>query len=340
MIWQKFTNLDIRFKYTLFILAMCFLPLLSELDIIEYSALSVWAYIIVFSVVAIGLNVLLGFSGLISLSTAGFVGFGAYGVVYFSNTWGLGFFGGTLVTLLIAAAIGALIGLFSLKVEGIYLAIATLFVGEILLQIFKKVTWFSGGFSGVRFHYPEFNLGFTTIELSRNFTFIFILLILLLIMVGTYNLTQSRTGRALMAMSRSEHAAQAMGISLMKYRLTAFIYATVLASLGGVLYVSFFRFVDPTGWNLNLSLQIIAMVVVGGFKSIFGTVIGVYIIYGIPQFFLKEFFASASGFSYIFSGVLIILVVMFYPYGAVYIRHDIKKLYTKLKTAREGDTDE
>ena len=134
-----------------------------------------------------------------------------------------------------------------------------------------------------------------------------------------------------MAMSRSEHAAQAMGISLLKYRLVAFISATLFATLAGVLYVSFFRYVEPTAWNLNLSLLIIAMVVVGGFKSIFGTFIGAFIIYGVPNLWLKEFFQSVSGLSYIFSGILIIVVIMFYPYGAVYIWYDMKKLYYKLK---------
>ncbi len=138
-----------------------------------------------------------------------------------------------------------------------------------------------------------------------------------------------------MAMSRSEHAAQAMGISVLKYRLVAFISATIFASLGGILHVSFFKFIEPTQWNLNLSLVFIAIVVVGGFKSIFGTFIGAFIIYGVPNFFLKEIFSKATAFSYIFSGVLIIVVIMFYSHGAVYIGHDIKRLYYKLKYGKK-----
>lgn len=318
-------------RYILFGAILCLAPLLIELDIMEYSTLSVIAILLIYTIVALGLNLLLGFSGLISLGTAGFVGFGAYGIVFFSNEFNLSFFAATIITLIIAGLIGALIGLFSLKVEGIYLAIATLFIGEIFLQIFRQVTWFTGGFSGQRFHYPEFNLLFTTIELDRNLTYLFLVIMLILIMILMYNLVNSRTGRALMAMSRSEHSAQAMGISLLKYRLIAFVTATIFATLGGVLYVSFFKFVEPTGWNLNLSLLIIAMVVVGGFKSIFGAFLGAFIIYGLPTLWLKELFGDIPGFSYVFSGVLIIVVIMFYPYGVTYVYEDAKKLYYKLK---------
>ncbi|MCK5219143.1 branched-chain amino acid ABC transporter permease [bacterium] len=318
-------------RYVLFGLSLCIAPLLIKYEIMEYSTLSVIATILIYAIVALGLNLLLGFSGLISLGTAGFVGFGAYGIVYFSNEFELTFFAATIITLIIAGLIGALIGLFSLKVEGIYLAIATLFIGEIFLQIFRQVTWFTGGFSGQRFHYPQFNFIFKIYEMDRNITYIFLVVMLVLTMIIIYNIVNSRTGRALMAMSRSEHAAQAMGISLLKYRLVAFISATLFATLAGVLYVSFFRYVEPTAWNLNLSLLIIAMVVVGGFKSIFGTFIGAFIIYGVPNLWLKEFFQSVSGLSYIFSGILIIVVIMFYPYGAVYIWYDMKKLYYKLK---------
>jgi len=319
------------FRFVLFGIFLCLAPLLIKLDLMEYSTLSVIALLIVYTIVALGLNLLLGFSGLISLCTAGFVGFGAYGIVYFSNTFELSFFVATIITLIIAGLIGALIGLFSLKVEGIYLAIATLFIGEIFLQIFRQVTWFTGGFSGQRFHYPQFNIIFRTIELDRNITYFFLVIMMVLTMIVIYNIVNSRTGRALMAMSRSEHAAQAMGISLLKYRLVAFIAATLFATLAGILYVSFFRYVEPTGWNLNLSLLIIAMVVVGGFKSIFGTFIGAFIIYGVPNLWLKEFFQATAGFSYIFSGILIIVVIMYYPHGAVYIWYDMKKLYYKIK---------
>jgi branched-chain amino acid transport system permease protein len=262
------------------------------------------------------------------------MGLGAYIFVFFSNNIYDGFFVATIVTIIITAGIGALIGLLSVRVEGIYLAIGTLFIGEIFLQVFKSVDWFTGGYSGAKIHHIQFNLIVTEITLSRNMTYVFSVFVLVLVMIAIYNLINSRTGRALMAMSRSEHAAQAMGVSIIKYRLIAFITATVLATIGGILYVSYYKYVGPDGWNLSLSLIIIAMVVVGGFKSIFGTALGAFIIYAIPELYLKDLFSSNPQFSAIFAGILIIVVIMFYPHGAIYLGVDIKKLYHKFKNRK------
>ncbi|GEM_PF-105148 len=321
------TNYPARF--ILFGVILSLLPIFSEIGVLQNSTVRLIGYVIIFTVVALGLNLLLGFSGLVSLGTAGFMGFGAYMFVFISTNVFDGFLVAMLLTLVIAGLLGAVIGLLSLKVEGIYLAIATLFIGEIFLQIFRNVDWFTGGFSGMRHHHPTFNLLFTEITLTRNWTYVLMVLIMVVVMIMMYHLVHSRTGRALMAMSRSEHAAQAMGVSILKYRLIAFIFATVLATLGGVLYISYFRFVDPSPWNLNRSLFIIAMVVVGGFKSIFGTALGAFIIHGIPELYLKDIFSGNPEFSYIFAGILIIVVIMFYPNGAIYVGYDVKKLYYK-----------
>ncbi len=415
--------------YLIFGLLLLAIPFLQEQGYIQFYTMGVFGMIIIYTIVALGLNLLLGYSGLISLGTAGFIGFGAYGLPFFSNLLGLNFTGALIVTLLLSALIGALIGLFSLKVEGVYLAIATLFVGEIFLEIFRNVEWFTNGFSGVKFHYPHvillfFQLRITVTsfillvlsalivialgyigfkkyknkqkskiekkenritkiksrllsifkialiilglmlvlqivlgeplltfvqsgnsitttgfrgylkleEFDRNQTFRFISLILIASMFIIYNIVNSRTGRALMAMSRSEHAAQSMGISLMKYRLVAFITATVFATLAGTLYVSWFTSAYPDSWTLGFSLILIAVVVVGGYKSIFGMFLGALIIHGIPTFYLKEAFADINGLPFIFTGVLIIVVILFYPYGAIYLRHDIKRLYRYLKS--------
>lgn len=319
---------SIGLRYIIFGLILLFIPRLVENDVLEYSSLTIYSNILVYAAVALGINLLLGFSGLISLGTAGFVGLGAYSLIYFNQTIGLPFELAILITLLLAALIGAFIGLLSLKIEGIYLAIATLFVGEIFGQMFQQFTWFTNGPSGVRL--SDYPLLFGKIQLERGSTFIFLVVILIILMIILLNIIHSKTGRALMAMSRSEHAAQAMGISLLKYRLIAFIIATIYAAMGGIMYASFFRFVEPTGWTLMMSLMVIAVVVVGGFKSLFGTVLGAFIIIGIPNLYLKDFFSKINGLAYIFSGLLIILVIMFYPNGTVFIWHDIKKGFNKL----------
>ena len=327
-----FSKISFTFKkypvisFVVFGLIIASIGFLPHTGIMRWGTMGVFAYIVIFSVVAMGLNILLGFSGLISLGTAGFVGAGALGLGVFINM-GLPFELAAILVLLIAGSMGALIGLFSLKVEGIYLAIATLFVGEILRQIYTQVEVFGG--QAIRIGAIRF-LGF--IELSminqtqRSFLFLIITIMMMLMMIIMHNIVKSKTGRALMAMSRSAHAAQAMGISLLKYRLTAFVLATLFATFGGIMYGLYYQNVPTTAWTLDLSLFVIAMVVVGGLKSIYGTFLGVFIIHGVPNLWLKDILGDIS---YIFSGVLIILVIIFYPYGFVYIGYDLKRLYFK-----------
>ena len=314
--------------FILFGIVIASIGFLPHTGLMRWGTMGVFAYIVIFSVVAMGLNLLLGFSGLISLGTAGFVGAGALGLGVFINM-GFPFEIAAILVLVIAGSIGALIGLFSLKVEGIYLAIATLFVGEILRQIYTQVEIFGGQairIGSIRF-FGFINLSMIN-QMQRSFLFLMITVFMVLMMIIMHNIVKSKTGRALMAMSRSQHAAQAMGISLIKYRLTAFVLATLFATFGGIMYGLYYQNVPTTAWTLDLSLFIIAMVVVGGLKSIFGTFLGVFIIHGIPNLWLKNYFGDIS---YIFSGILIILVIIFYPYGFVYIWYDLKRIYYKAK---------
>ncbi len=307
---------------------------LPHLGLMRFSTMSIFAYTGIYTVVALGMNILLGFSGLISLGTAGFIGAGALGMGVFLEM-GLPFELAALLVLVISGSLGALIGLFSLKVESIYLAIATLFIGEILRQIYTSVPIFGGEFIQIGavklFGFIELN---QILQQQRSVLYAIIILVLVAAMVLMHNLVKSRTGRALMAMSRSEHAAQAMGVSLLKYRLTAFITATVYATSGGILYALYFQNAPTRAWTLNISLLIIAMVVVGGFKSIIGTFLGAIIIYGLPNLLLKDLLGDIS---YVFSGALIIVVILFYPRGFVFVGQDIKKLFSRFKTkAGEG----
>jgi len=306
---------------------------LPHLGVMRFSTMSVFAYTAIYTVVALGMNILLGFSGLISLGSAGFIGAGALGVGVFLQM-GLPFELAALLTLVISGSIGALIGLFSLKVESIYLAIATLFIGEILRQIYTSVPIFGGEFISIGavklFGVIELNQIF---QGQRSVLYGIVVVVMFLMMVLMYNLVKSRTGRALMAMSRSSHAAQAMGVSLLKYRLTAFVTATLYATAGGILYALYFQNAPTRAWTLNISLLIIAMVVVGGFKSIAGTFLGAIIIYGLPNLLLKDLLGDIS---YVFSGGLIILVILFYPRGFIFVGHDIKRLFTRTKPL--GDT--
>ena len=150
-----------------------------------------------------------------------------------------------------------------------YLAIVTLGLSEIMIELFKNFDRFTGGVSGTTSRAIEmFGL-----RLTSNETLIIVVVFVVLAMVLTYNLINSPFGRALLSIKNNDSAAQAMGISVIKYRLIAFIVSTVYAVLGGILYMSYVKFSMGSTWGLAISLNILAAVVVGGSKSIWGCTI-------------------------------------------------------------------
>lgn len=318
-------------QFIIFGIALSLIPVMASMGIIKSSYITIIGGTLIYAIAALGFNILLGYSGLITLGTAGFMGLAAYISAYVTVDLKLPFEAALVLAIIIPTLIGILIGLVSLKIEGIYLAIATLCVSEILRKTFEEFEFLTNGFSGKSASYPEL-LGF--FKLNKTTTYYLIVLVLIIIMLLTYNMMNGQLGRALNAMRGSEAASQAMGVNLLKYRLVAFALATIYASVAGVLYVHFIRFSYPSTWTLKLSLDLMAMVVIGGLRSIYGTVLGAFIVFAVPDMFLKEI-PYFSQLSYVFNGVLIILVIMFYPNGLIYIGNDIKKLINKFKN--KGD---
>lgn len=323
-----------HFQFVLFGVILSLLPALASVGVLKSSYITIIGGTLIYAIAALGLNILLGYSGLISLGTAGFMGLAAYISAYLSVDKGLPFEVAIVLAIVIPTILGILVGLVSLKIEGLYLAIATLCVSEILRKSFDELEWFTNGFSGKKAGYPEL---FGVLTLDRTTTYYFIVVVLIIVMLITYNMMNGQLGRALNAMRGSEAASQAMGVNLLKYRLVAFALATIFASVAGVLYVHFIRFSYPSTWSLKLSLDFLAMIVIGGLRSIYGTVLGAFIVFAVPDLFLKQI-PYLGQLSYVFNGILIILVIMFYPHGLIYIGNDIKKLFNKFK--KKGDKHE
>jgi len=293
------------------------------------------AEIMIYTVVAIGLNILLGFSGLVSLATAAFIGFTTNLINVFMNEYGMAFFTASFITLIICGVAGLVVGVLSLKMRGIYLAIATLFVGHIMTEMFRAFDIFNRGFSQ-SIHNENLMVRFIGgFELSsyvrdhRIHLFTIVVVGLVIAYVIAYNIVKSPTGRSLMAISRSQHAALAMGISVRKYRLLAFVIATLFASFGGVLHAAYFQSTgSATRWGLGTSLMILAIVVVGGMKSLWGMFFGAIVLFGVPAFIFREV-PILSGFEDLLAGLLIIGVILFYPHGLARIGPDVKTWLAK-----------
>lgn len=293
----------------------------------------------IYTIVGLGFSILLGYGGLASLGTAGFVGLGAYMLGYFTNVQGYSIFLIILITVVFAIVLGTVVGFISLRIEGMYLAIITLAIAQIINEVFKNWMAFSNGPDGMILN-NRIVLFNQYLTFDSNFIFLVISIVLVFVMIITFNIMKSPTGRALLAMRNSQSAAQAMGISIFKYRLLAFIVSTIYAMFAGVLFLTYMPSTFPADWTLNFSLLVLAAVIVGGARSIYGILFGTFLIFGLDLAVLKNrnnfggYFVDHPEITIMINGVLIILVIMFYRGGLIRlvnsIGHKIKNLYTKL----------
>ena len=296
----------------LFVIILAVIQLLSMAGIVSNSLVFAIGNTLIYAIIAIGFCLLLGYSGLASLGTAGFIGLGAYSAFYVVQEMGMPYIAALVVTLAVSIGIGVVVGFISLRIEGIYLAILTLGLAEIIRNLLMALK------STIQIEIENVRL-FGLLMDTRGGYFLILLTFTVLFWL-TANLINSPAGRAMLAMKNSTSAAQAMGISLMKYRLLAFVISTVFAAIGGLLYMMYVRTMTTatsTLLTLTTSLNILGAVIIGGAKSLWGTTFGVFIIYGIQSMFLSRipFFIENPAFMTMVTGVLIILVVMFFPGG-------------------------
>lgn len=327
------------FAFIVFGIILILLQLIAITGAIKSNVINGLAMVLIYSIVGFGFTYLMGYAGLASLGTAGIVGLGAYLSGFILKTYTtLPYIVVILAVLAVSIVLGVIIGFISLRIEGIFLAIVTLGLSEVLYQIFNNWIDFTGGPNGlsINFH-PIFQQIFKmkTIDARRAY-FVFIVILTVFIMVITYNLCKSSTGRAMLAMKNSTSAAQAMGISLLKYRLLAFILSTVYAALGGILYFGYNKAALPNSFMLMFSLNILCAVIIGGTRNMWGTIFGTFVVFGINSIFLQKipFFNKNSWLIYVVIGIIIILVIMFYQGGVVQLVGDIKKAIEKATAKR------
>ena len=329
------------FSFAIFALVLVMMQILSKAGLVSSSFVTAIGTTVIFCIVALGFCLLLGYSALASLGTAGFIGIGAYSAYYCLVEWDLTIGIAFVVAILAAFVIGIIVGYISLRIEGIYLAIVTLGVAQIIKEVLSAIS------DTIKIKGADLTLfGNEAIKLKTDHVFYILVGIMFVLMVITQNLMNSPTGRAMLAMKNSTAAAQAMGISLIKYRLMAFVICTAYASLTGVLLMMVIRSADatdPTGYYaLITSLNILAAVIIGGYKSVWGAVVGTFIMYGIKLVVFNQipFFAKNPLIITLVSGVLVIVIVMFYPGGLAQLLVELKgklKVYKKkMKEAKYG----
>jgi len=265
--------------------------------------LNILTYCGMFAIGAIGLNILTGFTGQVSLGHAFFIGCGAYTVAYFGVKHELTMTTWLPLAAIVGAVVGAIVGPFALRLRGQYLAIITLgllFIGEHIFDNWRSVT--GGGF-GTSTAVP-LDLGpidFTKLSVfGTDYTrwqgmFWFYWALVALGALLAKNLLRSRPGRALQAVRDRDLAAEVIGVSQFRYKVGAFALSSAYAAVAGALYGAFIQYVDPEQFGgvrgLFLSIQFIAMIILGGVGTVFGGVLGALVIGSIP-FLIKDYATS------------------------------------------------
>lgn len=257
---------------------------------------------------AVGLCLLVGHAGQISLGHAGFHGLAAYASAYLSTTVGISVGLSMLAGVGLTAVVSALVGMPSLKLKGHYLAMATLGFGIILSILFTEtvdVTGGPAGFVGI----PRLTLfGW---ELTKDIAlYRFVVVILCLMVWLSFNLIHSRLGRALRALHTSEKAAQAMGVDIAAHKLFVFVLSAVFSAVSGAIYAHYLTFIAPASFGFTFSVEMIVMVVLGGMVSIPGAIVGAFFITVLPEF-LRAF----ENIEILLFGLILILCMMFMPDG-------------------------
>ena len=232
-----FQSLFVKFWLVLFILFLFLLPLLAN-DYILYIANMIGISVIA----AVGLNILTGFTGQISLGHAAFAGIGGYTSAILITKAGLSFWLSLPIAGGVAACAGLVIGIPSLRVKGLYLCIATLAAQFICEYIFIHWESMTQGVRGINLPPPQ--LGSFVINTEKRYYFLTLILVILAVGFAR-NLVRSRVGRAFVAIRDRDLAAEIMGISLFRYKLTAFALSSFYAGIAGALWVSFIRIVTP-----------------------------------------------------------------------------------------------
>lgn len=286
-------------------------------------------YMAINVIVTVGLNMLVGYTGQISLGHAGFFAIGAYMTVLSMTRFHLPFLLALLLGGFIAAFFGFILGLPALRLEGPYLAIATLGFGMAITQVIGRWQIF-GGRMGIEVPSPAF--GSFTLNSDVKIYFLIVCIAFLLTLMAR-NLMKTKVGRAFIAIRDSDIAAETMGVNLVYYKTLAFAVSAFYVGVAGGLMAFLLGFINPSSFNFILSIYFLAFVIVGGLGSIFGSIMGGIVMtwlilvldkvqelpyLGEALIFFSAKWMNLSGLpniSSIIFGLIIVLVVVFEPLG-------------------------
>jgi branched-chain amino acid transport system permease protein len=291
------------------------------------------SFVLIAAIGALGLNVLTGYTGQVSLGHAFFLAVGAYTAAVLGGNVHLSAAVWLPAAGVVAALCGALVGPTALRLHGLYLAIVTLGLVYIGQHLWFNVPAISGGpggraFPAVTFGPFDFSSGQQLTVggavIDRNGLYYYLALIILAAATAyVWNVSRGRPGRAMQAVREREVAAAVMGVNLARTKISAFVISSFLAGVSGALYASYLSFVTPGQWDVLLSVQYVAAIIVGGIGTVWGPLLGSIVIFALPSVLQSLVPQSSSGglplddISSIVFGLLIIAFFVLEPRGIV-----------------------
>lgn len=274
----------------------------------------------IYALVSLGLNLLMGYTGQIAAGHAGFLAIGAYvtAIVTANFEWLP-----CPITLLLAGTIsgviGFLLGIPILRLKGFYIAMATLAFGVVVSEIILQWSSVTGGDDG--FSVPTARIGNFVFDSDLKLFYLIIPVTILMTLLAK-NLVNGYIGRAFIALRESEVAAQTIGVDLAKYKTIAFAISAFYTGVAGGLFAYLITFLSPDAFTIELSIDFIAMIVIGGMGSILGSIIGAVLLTGIQQVF-----AGLLDLQVLIFGLSLIIFMIFMPSGIVGMLTDLKEKF-------------
>lgn len=272
----------------------------------------------IYSIITVGLSLLIGYTGQISIGHAAFFGIGAYISGVLTTKYEMSAWGAMLIGMVVTFCLAYIIGIPVLKLKGHILALATIAINVIVYILLLGLSEYTGGAGGL-VGIP--NLSLFGIDLGNQLYFYYFLWgIAFLVILFSMNIIRSSIGRLLRSIHDSEIGTETLGINAAKYKVMIFAISAAYASLAGSLYAHYINFIAPPTFYITFSILLLVMVMVGGVHSIWGAIIGTTAIMFLNEFirFIAHNYLNVSGeIEIVFYGLIIVLVMIFMPKGLV-----------------------
>jgi len=285
-------------------------------------------------IAALGLNILTGFTGLISLGNAAFMAIGAYSASWLALRTGINFIVCIPVAGIITAALGMVVGIPSLRLRGLYLAMATLaahFIVEFLAVHWESVT---GGVAGLSITAPT--VAGIALDSDRT-VFYLVIPTAILSVLFVSNIFRTKIGRAFIAIRDQEVSAAVIGIDVFRYKLISFALSSFFAGVAGALMACQTRIITPENFPITIAIDSLAMIIIGGLGSVIGTIFGAVFLTALPEFLrigttalagsFPELIGKLASLKELVFGLLVILFLIFEPHGLSAIWHRFKRRF-------------